>query len=42
MGMSVFLLHDGFSEIAFETGARVVVKLSLNGCMEELKVKIGA
>lgn len=40
MGVSVFLLHDSKSEICFESGIRIVVRLGISDCVEELKNKL--
>lgn len=40
MGISTFMLLSAPNEIYFEAGARIVVRLNLSNCIEELKIKI--
>lgn len=42
MGVSAFMLALSPSEIYFEKSAKIVARLSMAGCIEELKIKIGA
>ncbi|WP_274648554.1 YhbD family protein [Paenibacillus humicola] len=41
MGVSSFILTTGAGGIFFENGVKVVERLSLSDCVEELKMKIG-
>jgi hypothetical protein len=40
MGISSFLLVTGAAELAFEPGTKLVVRLPLAACLEELKMKL--
>jgi DNA-binding transcriptional MerR regulator len=40
MGISTFILLSNPSEIYFDTGVKVVTRLSVTSCIEELKIKI--
>ncbi|GAA4862166.1 YhbD family protein [Paenibacillus vulneris] len=40
MGISTFLLCSGSGEVFFESGVRVVTRLNVAACIEELKLKI--
>lgn len=40
MGVSAFMLHQLPGELYFESGVKVVVRLNMASCIEELKVKI--
>jgi hypothetical protein len=40
MGISSFLLITGTSELACEPGTKLVVRLPLSACLEELKMKL--
>ncbi|MFZ5967135.1 MAG: YhbD family protein [Bacillota bacterium] len=42
MGISTLLLALIPNELYFESGTKVVTRLSLAGCIEELKIKMGA
>lgn len=41
MGIATFLLTLSPNEIYFESSAKVVIRLSLASCIEELKIKVG-
>lgn len=41
MGISTFILTLSPNQIYFETGTKVVAKIGMAGCMEELKIKLG-
>lgn len=42
MGISIFLLTLSPNEIYFESNTKVVTRLNLASCIEELKIKVGA